>query len=337
MSHPRRILSWSLSALAAVVLVACGGSVPPGGASTPAEASAASPFGLHSMARFHLSGASSGPLDGLSLGMRLEDAWERAPALRSAFRVEMEASAYEALLRRVPDLGENGGGGNRFWTTRGRSATRTVVDGVGYELRFDYMARLWAVHLRLPNVSARDAAVAGWGPPDIDARYRVWLDEATGTQAAAVDCYKDDVPAGCVIELSPFQSVEKTLAQVFPDEATLVGRAEESLPFGDGIHWDFVRYYLTPNPADLWTPLEVQFDKAAPRRVVAYRTIFAYVYAVSRRDAILAELQAVVPDLARIEAPTMAGTCWAGSRKGVRVEVCENDASFLVTVGPWTY
>ena len=196
--------------------------------------------------------------------------------------------------------------------------------------------RCRAIWLRLPDARARDEAVAGWGRPDIDARWRVWLDEATGTQAAATDCAADDVPAGCMIEIMPFQAVEKTVAEIFPDAATLVGRTEASLPFGDGIHWDFVRYYLVPHAADLWQPLEVQLDTGAPRRVVAYRTMFSYVYASSMRDPMLAALRAAVPDLARIESPRAAGTCWAGSRGGTRVEVCEDRTHFLVTVGDWT-
>ncbi|MDI3285320.1 hypothetical protein [Polyangium sp. 15x6] len=140
-----------------------------------------------------------------------------------------------------------------------------------------------------------------------------------------------------MIELMPFQTAATAVAQIFPDATTLVGRTEESLPFGAGIHWDFVRYYLVPFPAGLWQPLEVQFDPKAPRRVTAYRTIFAYVYAVSARDSIVAALQARVPDLARIASPEAAGTCWVGSRGGTRVEVCEDPTHFLVTVGNWTF
>jgi hypothetical protein len=305
---------------------------------TSSTSSPTSSTPAHALSHFHFFGARSGPLDGLASGMPVEEAWVRAPALRDAFHIEVEVSAYAALRQRLPGIGEaTSGGGNRFRKTASRAGRPVTIDGATYEVRFDHLARLEVVRVRFPDEKTRTAATAAWGPPTLKERSVIWADEVHHIKAESTQCFADDVPRGCTVEFLPYQALESAREQLWPGTTTLLGRSEASLPFGEGLRLDrFTRYHVAGDVCALLTPIEVQFGP--DRRVVAYRTQWAWTYAVSRKETMWRALLDAVPDLKPDETYGGFGERWVGSRDGARVEVLHPlpQTAFIITVGPWS-
>jgi hypothetical protein len=275
-------------------------------------------------------------LSRLVFGMSFESAWDAEPRLRDAMRVELDADEFDALARRRPELApDSGGGGYSHGTWRYRQGTWPAVDGPRWELRFSSTRGLSSVTARFVSEEALRSAVASWGPPDIDARWQVWTDEETHTQAAFTGCehasYLDGQPIGepyCTLEWMPMQSAREVVRTVFPERGTLIGIRRSALRFGTGVPFrELTRFYLWPVPADLWLSLEVQFD--ADERVSAYRTALPHTYDPSARPRNLEALREVLPALDPSE------ECSDLEIDGHRVSVCDRGSQLVITVGVW--
>jgi hypothetical protein len=259
------------------------------------------------------------PLARLYFGMDFEEAWTRAPELRSAMTANYESQTYDEVRSRIPELGEGSEWGNHWNSYKSRQSEGLTLVGAEWELNFDVYAGLNMIFAIYPDEDSLHAAIASWGEPDVDARWKFWFDEASGTRAAVSD--------SCQLEFAPYQSVESFLAQLFPGGKTLIGRSENSLGRGELVGSDERRYALVPLPTSLWMLAEFRFDEST-RRVTWYRAPMSFTYDANAEQSYRDSLRKVVLDLA----PGDDG-CQHGSVDGQPVSVCSNGSQLAVSVG----
>ena len=266
------------------------------------------------------------PLAGVWFPMSFEQAWHAAPELRPAMSARFLAKTYEDVHARIPEMGGDLGGGDRwneYWRRDGEWTTRA---GAQWELRFSPRVGLTMITARFSDEAELRAAVAHWGEPDASARWDFWFDESSGTRAAITGDYNGHYH----LEFMPYQSADEFLGQLFPEGKTLIGRAEDELEpvLGPGLKLgDQSRYQLVPLPPSLWMLAEVQFDTGSPRRVTAYRAPMSYTYDINARVD-------YERGLAKVLGPqTRDDGCMVSAVDGQSVRVCDSYSTISVTVG----
>jgi hypothetical protein len=276
-------------------------------------------------------------LSGLEFGMSFERAWDAKPKLRDAMRVSLAADEFDDLSRRRPEFAQEleAPMGDHRDKSASRRGTWPVVDGPQWELRFERADGLSGVWARFASEEALRSATASWGPPDIAARWQVWTDEETRTQAAFTGCehesYLNGQPIGelhCFLEWRPMQSAREVVQTLFPNGRPWIGAPRSELRLGAGRpSRAFTSFFLWPLPADLWMPLEVQFDEG--ERVSAYRTALPHTYDPSARQRNMQALREVLP------VPDLSEECSDLQVDGHRVSVCHHRSQLVITVGVW--
>jgi hypothetical protein len=298
-----------------------------------AASSAANPSGepprIGPLDRWTIAGEA--PLAGLYFGMSFEEVWELAPQLRDAIDVRLEAATYDALMARYPVLKDYREGGGDFDQYKHHHGSWPTVAGARWELYFYRDRGLTWVTVRFADEASLRAAIAGWGRPDLEARWEFWFDEASGIRAAFTGCHStgpDDAPE-CKLEFMPMQSPEAFVGWLFPAGKTRVGAELQELGLGAGERMaaDEMLYTMTPLPTDLYAPLQVQFDDSG--RIRAYKTQLSNTYDDAARERNERALTSAVGDLRE------DGLCRVGAVDGQPVSVCAQPARLVLTIGKW--
>jgi hypothetical protein len=258
--------------------------------------------------------------------------------------VTLEVSAYDALVRRLPELGTGLNGGSRWIKHKRRDTAWPKVDGAKWELQFMYGWGLVWVMARYPSENELRAAIAGWGEPNFRGRMgEFWLDDASHTQASFDECFQptaDGKPSAepeCTLVFKPQQTPEAFLERILPKGRTLVGVDSNALDLGESLYeGDYIQYLAWPLPGTQWVPVRIQFDGGKSGRVVSYRTLLEYTHdnaAAKRYARALSErlpgLEAGLPDLGTIT------DCATVVTDGVPVQVCKRRSEYVITVGIW--
>ncbi len=270
-------------------------------------------------------------LDGLYFGMQIEQAWQTQPRWREAMSVTLEASAYDAATRNIPELREESSGGNRWLESKSHEGKWPELGGAKWDLRFEYERGLTMIRARYPSEKALRAAIAAWGEPQIRGRWEFWLDDETHTRAAFTGCFQDGAENVCSLEFMPQQSESALLDQILPRGGTRVGLDASELGFGEGLYQgDYTLYAARPLPTTLWIPIQVRLDSGKSGRVVAYRVSLGFTYHAAGADRFVRALGERLPDIG-----SLGEECAIAVLDKVPVQACKRRSEIVITVGVW--